>query len=107
MVPPLSCSAVWISGWGHQPVIQRHDATDYIDGFGAREAGAHNPWSGSLYDWRIAGNHGRHGEGAAGEVDGLRVNIIFGEDTGILGHPDHQLVGADAAIPYGKFSRLR
>src|SRR5512132_3059106 len=39
---------------GHQPVIQRHDATDYIDGFGAREAGAHNPWSGSLYDWCIA-----------------------------------------------------
>jgi hypothetical protein len=59
-----------------------------------------------LNDRRIAGNQGRDRSGAAGKIDGLHIEIIFGKNSSVLGHPDYQLVGANPAIAHGDLSGL-
>ena len=106
-MPPFSCSGSFDFRLGDEPVVQADNAADDVDGFSAGKSGADDAGTGRLDQRCVSRNHCGDGKGSAGKIDGLRIQIILGEDAGVFGDPNHQLIGADAAVADGNFCRLR
>lgn len=94
-------------GLRHQLIVQAHYSADDVDGIGSCQSGANDAGTGSLYQRSISRNHRSHRHRPAGKIDGLSVEIVLREDSGILGDPNDQLIGADAAIADGDSGQLR
>jgi hypothetical protein len=78
-----------------------------VNRIGDRKSHANDPRARGLNEPSFARDHCHHRCSSAGEVNELGVKIVPGEDARIARNPDHQLIGAEAAVGDVDFARLR